>query len=157
NDTFVVDNAGDLVFENEDEGTDSVQSGVSFTIVDNIENLTLTGSSAINGTGNSADNVITGNSADNILDGGGGNDTLIGGTGNDTYIVGSTDSVITENSSEGVDTVVSSASYALSGNLENLTLTGSDALSGTGNSGDNIITGNGAVDTLTGGLGNDTY
>ncbi|KAF0162761.1 MAG: hemolysin-type calcium-binding protein, partial [Rhodocyclaceae bacterium] len=53
----------------------------------NVENLTLTGSSAIDGTGNSLVNTITGNSGNNILDGGAGKDTLKGGAGNDTYIV----------------------------------------------------------------------
>ena len=54
NDTFVVDNAGDQVSENASEGTDLVQSSVAFSLAVNLENLTLTGSSAINGTGNAS-------------------------------------------------------------------------------------------------------
>src|SRR5204863_491020 len=84
NDTYIVDNAGDVVTENAAEGTDTVQSSVSFTLGANVENLTLTGAAAINGTGNTVANTITGNSGDNILDGGAGADTLAGGLGNDT-------------------------------------------------------------------------
>ncbi len=83
-DTFVVDNASDTVTENANEGTDTVQASVSWTLGANLENLTLTGANAINGTGNALANVITGNSAANTLNGGAGNDTLNGGAGNDT-------------------------------------------------------------------------
>ena len=72
NDTYVVDNAGDVVTENANEGTDTVQSAVTYTLGANVENLTLTGAAAINGTGNALDNVLTGNSANNVLTGGAG-------------------------------------------------------------------------------------
>jgi Ca2+-binding RTX toxin-like protein len=90
NDTYVVGNAGDVIFENANEGTDLVQASVSYTLAaaTNVENLTLTGTAAINGTGNSGANVITGNSGSNTLTGGAGNDTLIGGNGSDTYVIG---------------------------------------------------------------------
>jgi serralysin len=84
NDTYVVDNTGDVVYENANEGTDLVQSSVTYTLAANVENLTLTGSSSRNGTGNELNNVITGNSGTNILAGLGGADTLIGGNGTDT-------------------------------------------------------------------------
>jgi Ca2+-binding RTX toxin-like protein len=165
NDTYVVGSTGDVVTENADEGTDTVQSSITYTLGTNVENLTLTGSSAINGTGNTLDNILTGNSAANTLTGGAGNDTLNGGagndtmrggTGNDTYVVGSTGDVVTENASEGIDTVQSSITYTLGSNVENVTLTGSSAINGTGNTLDNILTGNSAANTLTGGAGNDT-
>jgi serralysin len=155
NDTYVVDNVGDTVTENAGGGTDSVQSSVSYTLAANVENLTLTGSTNINGTGNNLANVITGNGAANTLNGGGGADTLIGGAGNDTYIVDSVGDTVTENASAGTDLVKASVSYTLGANVENLTLFGTGAINGTGNGLDNHVTGNDAVNILDGGLGND--
>ena len=87
-DTYVVDNVGDVVTENLNEGTDTVQSSITYTLGANVENLTLTGSANINGTGNTLANVVTGNSGNNTLDGQGGDDTLTGGGGSDTLIGG---------------------------------------------------------------------
>ena len=70
-----------------------------------MENLTLTGTAAINGTGNTLNNVLTGNSGNNVLDGGAGNDTMIGGLGNDTYVVNAAGDVVTEAPAPGTDTV----------------------------------------------------
>ncbi|MBZ9674045.1 beta strand repeat-containing protein [Mesorhizobium sp. ES1-3] len=87
NDTYIVDDAGDQVIEAASEGTDTVLSSVTYTISDaDVENLTLTGMAAINGTGNSSNNILTGNAAANLLNGGAGNDTLYGGAGNDVFI-----------------------------------------------------------------------
>jgi VCBS repeat-containing protein len=219
-DTYLIDNSSDVVTENANEGTDTVMSLITYTLGVNVENLTLTGSSNLNGTGNALDNVIIGNSGNNnliggagndtltgangndtlngddgndrlngnagndILNGGAGNDTLDGGTGNDimrggtgddTYAVDSASDIVTEIASEGTDTVNSSITYTLAANVENLTLTGSGAINGTGNAQDNVITGNSGnnqlmsgagndvitggfgADTLTGGIGNDTF
>ncbi|BCM25591.1 calcium-binding protein [Methyloradius palustris] len=156
NDTYVVDSATDLITENAAEGTDLVQASVSYTIAANVENITLTGTAAINATGNTLANQLTGNTADNILDGGTGADTMIGGTGNDTYIVDDIGDVVTEAASSGTDTVKSAITYTLGSNVENLTLTGTTAINGTGNTLDNVLTGNSAINTLTGGAGNDT-
>jgi Ca2+-binding RTX toxin-like protein len=84
NDTYIVDSTDDIITEYSNEGTDTVRSSVTFTLGTNLEKLTLTGSSEINGSGNSLNNTITGNSANNSLSGGTGNDTLIGDAGNDT-------------------------------------------------------------------------
>ncbi|MDB9436854.1 calcium-binding protein [Dolichospermum lemmermannii CS-548] len=80
NDTYIVDSTTDTITENVNEGTDTIQSSVTFSIANlpNIENLTLTGTAAINGTGNAGNNVIIGNAGNNTLNGGAGNDTLIG-------------------------------------------------------------------------------
>jgi Ca2+-binding RTX toxin-like protein len=166
NDTYVVDNANDSTTENADEGTDLVQSTVAWTLGANFENLTFTGSSGLAGMGNGLDNVLTGNSGANTLtgldgndrlDGGTGNDTMIGGLGNDTYVVQAAGDVVTESAGQGTDTIESSITIAaLAANVENLTLTGSSALNGTGNALDNILTGNSGANSLTGGDGNDT-
>jgi Ca2+-binding RTX toxin-like protein len=157
NDIYVVDNAADVVNELLNEGTDLVTSTISWTLGANLENLSLLSltTAALNGTGNALNNAITGTLGDNILDGGLGADTLIGASGNDTYIVDNAGDVITELAGEGTDSVQSSINWTLGANLENLTLTGSATINGTGNSGSNIITGNAAANTLSGGAGND--
>ena len=166
NDTYVVDSVTDTLIENPDEGIDTVASSVTFTLGANIENLTLTGGIAINGTGNGANNVLTGNAANNILDGGAGVDSLIGGAGDDTYVIDSATDTITENANEGIDTVLSSVGFTLGGNVENLTLSGESNIDGsgnalnnrvTGNGGKNTLNGGGGIDTLVGGGGDDTY
>jgi hypothetical protein len=160
NDTYVVDSATDTITELANGGTDTIQSSVTYTIAAlvNVENLTLTGAAAINGTGNSGNNVIIGNTGNNILNGGLGTDTLIGGLGNDTYVVDSATDTITELTNGGTDTIQSSVTYTIAAlvNVENLTLTGAAAINGTGNSGNNVIIGNGANNILTGGTGKDT-
>ncbi|MBX9845800.1 MAG: hypothetical protein K2Z80_28750 [Xanthobacteraceae bacterium] len=166
-DTYVVDTASDTTVENQNEGIDAVLSSLTWTLANNVENLILSGTSAINGTGNSLDNSIVGNSANNVLyglggddtlDGGAGADSLFGGAGTDTYVVDNAADLVSENSDEGIDTVRSSmaGTYTLGNNVENLILMGSGNTNGTGNSLDNVLTGNGGANTLVGGDGNDT-
>jgi trimeric autotransporter adhesin len=156
NDTYIVDNTGDTVAENANEGVDAVQSSVTATLAVNVEDLTLTGASAINGSGNASNNRIVGNGANNTLDGGGGDDTMIGGAGNDTYVVDSSADVVVESAGAGTDHVRSSASYTLGAEVENLTLIGTAEIGGIGNAAANAITGNSAANVLDGGAGNDT-
>ena len=155
NDTYFIDDLGDVVTELENGGTDTVFSSVSHTLTANVENLTLTGNAAIDGTGNDLDNVLTGNDAANVLTGGAGVDQLIGGAGDDTYVVDAGDSVV-ESLDGGTDAVQSAASYTLGAHVENLTLTGADAVNGTGNDLDNVLAGNSSANVLTGGDGTDT-
>ena len=82
-DTYIVDNSGDRVIEFANQGGDEVRSSVSFTLSPDVERLTLTGSAAIDGTGNESDNLMIGNDAANTLRGGGGKDHLFGGGGKD--------------------------------------------------------------------------
>ncbi|KGF71440.1 hypothetical protein DO97_19670, partial [Neosynechococcus sphagnicola sy1] len=174
NDTYVVDVAGDVVVESASAGIDTVQSTITYTLGANVENLTLTGIAAINGTGNTLDNLIFGNSAannltgdagndsliggdgNNILDGGTGSDSLVGGLNNDTYVVDVAGDVVVESASAGIDTVQSTITYTLGANVENLTLIGIAAINGTGNTLDNLIFGNSSNNSLTGGAGADS-
>jgi Ca2+-binding RTX toxin-like protein len=89
NDTYTVNTTGDKVVELASQGTDKVESTISYTLADNVENLQLMGSSAINGTGNDLNNILTGNDVANVLKGGGGNDTLNGWGGKDVLYGGS--------------------------------------------------------------------
>ena len=165
NDAYTIDNAGDVIEELANDGLDTVASSVSYTLANHVENLTLSGSSALSATGNALDNVLTGNSGANALLGGAGNDTLnggagadtmAGGEGGDTYVVDNAGDVITELANEGADTVLASRTYTLGSNLENLTLTGTSAINGIGNALNNLLIGNGGNNVLTGAAGDDT-
>ncbi len=254
NDTYIVDSAKDKVVELKNQGTDTVLSSVTHTLSSYVENLTLTGDGNINGTGNSAANVIIGNAGDNVLKGGSGDDTIFGGAGNDridgdsgkdlidggdgndyldgdsgtdtvsyasatagvtvnlglktaqdtggagidtlkslenvsgsdfadsltgakkgfidgglgadtmsggkgdnTYFVDDAGDQVFELAKGGTDTVMSQVSFTLGDNVERLTLTGTDAIDGTGNALDNRIAGNSAANVLTGGAGKDAF
>jgi Ca2+-binding RTX toxin-like protein len=82
-DTYIMDNPSTIVREYVDEGNDTVKSSISYELGNYLENLELTGTSNINGTGNSLDNELTGNTGKNVLSGGSGNDLLNGGAGDD--------------------------------------------------------------------------
>jgi Ca2+-binding RTX toxin-like protein len=175
-DVYIVDNAGDVVVEAALDDRDEVFATVSYTLGANVEYLTLGGSAAIDGTGNTLDNRLIGNDAANTLNGGSGDDllmgyggadrlvggagadTLKGGTGNDIYEVDDVlDSIVeTGTASAEIDLVRSSVSWTLGAGLENLTLSGSAAADGTGNLLRNTLTGNAAANILDGGAGSDT-
>ena len=184
NDVYTVDDTGDIVTELTGNGTDEIKAGVSISALASfVENLTLTGIEDLSGTGNTLANLIAGNSGANKIFGGDLNDTLTGNAGNDTlqgdagtdsmaggdgndrYIVDATLDLISEIAGKGTDTVETTATYTLAGNIENLILAGTAAINGTGsidannilgNIANNILTGLGGADTLTGGGGLDT-
>ncbi len=105
NDTYLVENVGDIVTENLNQGTDTVSSRLTYTLPANVERLILTGTSAINGTGNGLANVITGNSAANQLNGGSGNDTLDGGLGNNRLTGGNGNDIFKFTTKNHVDII----------------------------------------------------
>jgi len=181
-DTFYVDDVGDQTLENAGEGTDTVIASLTWTLGANVENLTLTGSGNINGTGNTLANTLTGNDGNNVLDGGDGADKLYGGLGaddliggaggdlldggvgaddmnggigDDTYVVDNIGDLISETGGSGQDRVRAAISYTLGADLENLQLTGSGNINGTGNTANNQLDGNAGSNTLSGGGGND--
>ncbi len=181
-DTFTIDSLLDVVVEVAGEGNDLINSAITLTLPSQVERLTLTGTAAVNGTGNELANTLTGNSAANSLSGGLGNDTLnvgvgndtlvggegadrltggtggdvmIGGPGDDTYDVDDLLDVFTELAGEGNDLINSAITLTLPSTFERLTLTGTAAINGTGNELANTLTGNSAANSLSGGLGND--
>jgi len=168
NDSYRVDHEGDVVREAAGEGTDSVESTISYSIAGKfIENLRLAGSADAYAIGNSYDNGIIGNSGHNLLNGGAGADRMEGSWGDDRYIVDNAGDRVIEGEGGGIDRVDSSVSFSLAGqHLETLVLTGNADIRGTGNSFNNLITGNGGgnlidgrggADRMEGGDGNDRY
>ena len=105
NDIYIVDNTADTIIELAGGGTDQVQSSASYTLSADLENLFLTGSADINGTGNALGNYLAGNSGSNTLNGGGGNDTLSGGAGNDTLLGGAGNDAYLVDANSGSDVV----------------------------------------------------
>jgi trimeric autotransporter adhesin len=189
NDIYLVENAGDRVYEYWDQGFDTVHSYLNSYTIDadaEIEVLNLTGAGTITGNGNRYDNRINGNGNGNTLRGEGGNDQLYGGAGIDTlwggeghdhldggigadimrggggsdsFTVDHVDDLVYEDAgvlSGREDLVYSYIPYSLAGTfLENLTLMGTAAIDGTGNEQDNTIIGNSAANVLRGGGGVD--
>ena len=155
-DVYRVDDGDDTVVELAGGGHDIVRASVSHGLSDHVEDLELTGSAAIDATGNDGSNTLRGNTAANRLDGGLGADMMVGGQGDDIYLVDDMADVAYERAGGGTDTVVSSVSHTLRAEVENLTLTGNASIQGNGNDHDNFLVGNVAGNRLSGGAGNDT-
>lgn len=160
-DVYIISSATKTIIEALGEGIDEVRSSLTHTLAANVENLTLTGSAPINGFGNNLTNYIKGNQAANTIDGATGVDTLEGLGGNDVYVVDDALDVVIEGGGAGTDTILSSVTYDMSvsatGEVENLTLTGTVNLDGYGNDEHNTITGNAGINTMDGRLGSDFY
>lgn len=188
NDTYIVDDLSDSIQESSSavaSTADLVLSTVDFGLSNNIENLTLFGT-AITGSGNASNNIVTGNAQNNrlagndgddrlfggagndslwggygndTLDGGIGNDSMYGNYGNDTYFVDSASDVVYEYTLQGNDVVTASVSYSLSGKgwVETLVLAaGKGNISATGNGIANTLIGNEGNNVLDGGGDPDT-
>ncbi|MEH2246969.1 calcium-binding protein [Nostoc sp.] len=139
-DTYIIDTASDTIREATNSGTDSVRSTVTYTLGANLENLRLLGTNAINGTGNSLNNLLFGNGVNNTLNGRAGNDTIDGNLGDDIL-----------NGEDGNDSLQGGpGTDILNGGL------GNDILIGV-YPGSLVPPGLGENDTLTGGAGADTF
>src|SRR5690606_35006968 len=136
-------------------GENTVSSALSMTLINGFENLILTGSSGVDGTGNGADNVIKGNRGSNHLNGAAGADTMYGGAGDDLYEVDNAADVLVEFFDEGVDTVRTTISRTLEAHVENGTAVGVTAIDLRGNHLANRLLGNDASNVLDGAAGND--
>ena len=163
NDLYCVDNTQDTIIESSGGGFDSVRSSATYVLPDNVENLALTGTAGIAGTGNSEANLLVGNKANNVLAGLGGADTLDGGSGSDTANYAASPSAVNVSLSTGIgsggdaagDTLIRIESLA--GSSYDDTLTGNwDANALTGGAGNDSLSGGTGKDTLWGGPGTDT-
>jgi len=181
-DLYRVDDSADQIIERPGQGHDTVTSSATFALPEAVEDLTLSGNAAIDGTGNALANRIRGNDAANRLaglggddlleggagadileggagadelDGGAGDDRLLGGPGDDRYRVDSAADQVVEAPGEGHDTVASEVSFALPAEVEDLELTGFAPIAGTGNALANRLIGNPAANRLAGGAGDD--
>jgi Ca2+-binding RTX toxin-like protein len=186
NDAYEVDSFSDVINELAGGGIDTMRTGLSgFLLAAQVENLVLTGSADISGSGNSlanfltgngGKNTLTGNAGNDTLDGGGVNDTLIGGAGNDTYYVDHLGDKVQESAGGGKDTVISSVSFSFTDSEEietviltasggtgsvgnnfanTITMTGTGTATINGNDGNDTLTGGSGIDLILGGTGND--
>jgi Ca2+-binding RTX toxin-like protein len=153
NDVFVVNNTADIVTDTSTTATNTLDASASYTLPANVNTLVLTGTAAITGTGNAHTNTLTGNSGADTLVAGAGIATMTGGAGNDTFVVDNTSDVVSDAYSAALNILDSSVSYTLPTNVNTLVLTGTAALSGTGNAHTDAISANGGADTLTAGTG----
>ena len=160
-DAYFVDTPADVIVEQANDGIDLMlvgETGLSFVLPDNVENMRV--STVFPGiatlTGNSLNNIIEGSHfTTDVIDGGVGADTMIGYQGDDSYYVDNAGDVVVEAAGAGFEQVFASVSYALTDNVENLTLTGTQAIDGTGNALNNVITGNANNNVISGGAGGD--
>jgi len=114
NDRYIVDDAGDTIFEGATEGTDIVEASVSFSLAGQyVETLRLTGGAAIDGTGNNQANSLFGNTGANKLQAAGGDDKIYGGPGNDALSGGAgLDRFIFDSALDGAANVDSIADFS---------------------------------------------
>ncbi len=166
NDLFMVNNASDVVQNGSTTNSDTIQAAVSYVLPTHVNTLVLTGSAALTGSGNAGADLIVANAGNDTLTAGSGVATLVGGPGSDLFVLNNTADVVQDAYSSGNNTIESSASTSVAANVNTLLLSGTAALTGTGNSGndlleansgnDTLVSGSG-IDTLVGGVGSDTF
>ncbi|HEV7660388.1 MAG TPA: M10 family metallopeptidase C-terminal domain-containing protein [Allosphingosinicella sp.] len=175
-DTYYIDDAGDLVTELAGEGFDVIYTSVSYALaagseVEWLSASTNYGTETIHLTGNEIANLLIANQGNNILNGGGGADVLIGLGGHDVYYVDNVGDQVREDAGGGYDVVYTSVNYALAAGVEvewlsSSTNYGTEAIALTGNEfanviianeGTNVLNGGGGADVLIGLGGNDAY
>jgi len=158
NDAYVVRNAATQVVEAAGGGLDSVRTTLSsYSLTDNVENLTFIGTGGFSAVGNSLGNVITGGSGNDRLDGGGGADRLIGGLGDDVYVVDNLSDTVIENAGEGNDVLITRLnSDKARTNVESLVFGGTGNFAGYASATGTAVTGGAGTDSLYGGISNDT-
>jgi uncharacterized protein (TIGR01370 family) len=163
-DTFIVDNAGDQVIEGAGAGFDAVYTSISYTLAAGTEiewlaASVVSGTGAINLTGNGFSNYVLGNNGVNVLNGAGGADAMVGYGGDDVYYVDNVGDAIVENGG-GFDAVYTDVNYTLtvSAQIEWLSteaVYATTAINLTGNDFGNYVLGNNGVNVLNGGAGAD--
>jgi Ca2+-binding RTX toxin-like protein len=157
NDTYIIDNVGDIAGENLNNGRDTVLTTLnSFALDANLEDLAFTGTGNFVGTGNALNNLLVGGAGIDALNGMAGADTMYGQAGNDTYIIDNAGDVAGESLNNGRDTVLTTLNnYTLHANVEDLAYTGTGNFVGNGNALNNLMFGNAGSDTLDGKAGAD--
>ncbi|PTT07393.1 calcium-binding protein [Caulobacter sp. HMWF025] len=167
NDTYIVDNLGDVIIEGLDQGLDTVKTAFSaYQIGANVENLTYTGSGRFQGFGNALANVITGGTGNDTLDGRGGADRMVGGLGDDVYFVDNVNDIVAEVPGEGADRMLTTLNSAKAASaVETLIFIGTGNFQGFahaqgskvfGAAGNDTLIGSSGADLLAGMAGNDT-
>jgi Ca2+-binding RTX toxin-like protein len=183
-DTYVVDDEGDLVVEFPGDGTDTVVTMLrTYVLGAELENVSYVGNHEFTGSGNelanqmhggtladslaggAGDDVVMGDAGNDVLiggdgsdwlDGGTGNDTMFGNVGDDTFVVDSAGDIVNELAGQGIDTVLTTLNSAwLNSAVENLTFIGSGNFVGSGNALSNVMTGGAGGDMLIGNAGDD--
>ncbi|MET0313071.1 MAG: calcium-binding protein [Hansschlegelia sp.] len=177
NDTYNVDDVGDVVQELAGQGYDIVVTSSRYALAADQEIEVLRVGSGVDAstgirlTGNEFDNLLMGHAGKNVLDGGLGADTMQGGWGDDTYRVDDIGDIVSEGHGRGFDQVITSVDYALTPGQEievlqvgsgtpdaDLMLVGNEYANRIiGNAGANLIDGGGGADTMEGGRGDDEY
>lgn len=149
NDSYIVTQGLEIIYEYSGQGNDSVFASISFALHQNVESLYLRGNN-LTGTGNAGDNVLASEGAGN---------TLIGKAGSDAYLILTGDEIVTEAANEGYDVIYSVTNFTIAANVEALVLTGAGRTAIGGAGGDllmsaafnNVLNGGGGGDLLLAG------